>query len=84
MQLGSRVAVAVAMVQASGSAPVGPVAWEPPYATGAAPPHKKERCQNSWYTDHTESGLLKPPSPTPVTEITSVPRSFRYICLMSV
>ena len=34
MQLSSRVAVAVAWLAAT--APIGPLAWEPPHATGAA------------------------------------------------
>ena len=37
--LGSCMAVAVAVA----AAPIGPLAWEPPHATGAAPKKKKKK-----------------------------------------
>ena len=36
MQLGSRIAVAVAMIRLETIAPIQPLAWELPYATGVA------------------------------------------------
>ena len=36
MRLGSHVAVAVVYVGLAPTAPIGPLAWEPPYAVGVA------------------------------------------------
>ena len=41
MQLGSHIAVAVCRPAAE--APIGSLAWEPPYAAGAAPKSKKKK-----------------------------------------
>ena len=53
MRLGSRVAVALAW--AGATAPIRPLAWEPPYTAGAVPQKakrqkkKKKESQNSWF-----------------------------------
>ena len=43
MQLGSGIAVAVAVVRVVATAPIRPLAWEPPYAVGAALEKAKEK-----------------------------------------
>ena len=41
-QLGSGIAVAVAVVRVVATAPIRPLAWEPPYAAGAAQRNSKK------------------------------------------